>query len=412
MGEWADQWSSEGRTNIWGSVPSVVEMQSEGGAAGALHGALQAGSLATTFTASQGLLLMIPNMYKIAGELTSTVFHIAARSLAAHALSIFGDHSDVMAARSTGFAMLCSNSVQEVMDMALIAQAASLEARLPFVHFFDGFRTSHEVAKVEQLTKDDLRAMIDEDLVRAHRARALDPNQPVVRGTAQNPDVYFQAREACNPFYLAAPLIVQNAMDKFAALTGRQYRLFDYAGAPDADRVIVIMGSGAEVAHETVEALIADGEKVGVLTVRLFRPFDVEHFVAALPATVRSIAVLDRTKEPGATGEPLYCDVITSLAEMELSKKVIGGRYGLSSKEFTPGMVKGVFDELKKTAPKNHFTIGIKDDVTHTSLDYDPGFSTEAPGTVRASSTMSVCGAAWQVRIRPAPSSSALSAFC
>ena len=384
MGEWADQWSAEGRTNIWGTVPSVVEMQSEGGAAGALHGALQAGSLATTFTASQGLLLMIPNMYKIAGELTSTVFHIAARSLAAHALSIFGDHSDVMAARSTGFAMLCSNSVQEVMDMALIAHAATLEARLPFVHFFDGFRTSHEVAKVEQLTAGDLRAMIDEDLVRAHRARALDPNQPVLRGTAQNPDVYFQAREACNPFYLAAPLIVQNTMDKFAALTGRQYRLFDYAGAPDAERIVVIMGSGAEVAHETAEALIADGEKVGVLSVRLYRPFAVESFVAALPATVKSIAVLDRTKEPGATGEPLYCDVITALAEMELSKKVIGGRYGLSSKEFTPAMVKGVFDELKKTAPKNHFTIGIKDDVTHTSLDYDPDFSTETPGTVRA----------------------------
>src|SRR5438445_3314313 len=268
MGELADQWMVEGRKNIWGAVPSVVEMQSEGGAAGALHGALQAGSLATTFTASQGLLLMIPNMFKIAGELTSTVFHIAARSLASHALSIFGDHSDVMAARSTGFAMLSSNSVQEVMDMALIAQAASLEARLPFVHFFDGFRTSHEVAKVEQLTADDLRAMIDDELVRAHRARALDPNQPVVRGTAQNPDVYFQAREACNPFYLAAPTIVQNTMDKFAKLTGRQYHLFDYVGAPDAERVIIIMGSGAEVAHETVDALLASGEKVGLLKVR------------------------------------------------------------------------------------------------------------------------------------------------
>ena len=384
MGEWADQWSAEGKTNIWGTVPTVMEMQSEGGAAGALHGALQAGSLATTFTASQGLLLMIPNMYKIAGELTPTVFHIAARTLAAHALSIFGDHSDVMAARTTGFAMLSSNSVQEVMDMALIAQAASLESRLPFVHFFDGFRTSHEVAKVEQLSAADLRAMIDEDLVRAHRERALDPNRPVLRGTAQNPDVYFQAREACNPYYLAAPSIVQNVMDKFAALTGRQYHLFDYTGAPDAERVIVLMGSGAEVAHEATDALIAAGEKVGVLRVRLFRPFVPESFVAALPATVKSIAVLDRTKEPGATGEPLYCDVVTSLSEMGISKKVVGGRYGLSSKEFTPAMVKGVFDELKKTSPKNHFTIGIHDDVTHTSLTYDARYSTESPQTVRA----------------------------
>ena len=384
MGEWADQWSAEQKTNIWGTVPTVVEMQSEGGAAGALHGALQAGSLATTFTASQGLLLMIPNMYKIAGELTSTVFHIAARALAAHALSIFGDHSDVMAARSTGFGMLSSNSVQEVMDMALIAQAASLESRLPFLHFFDGFRTSHEVAKVEQLTPDDLRAMIDEDLVRAHRARALNPNNPFIRGTAQNPDVYFQAREASNPYYLAAPTIVQNAMDKFASLVGRQYHLFDYDGAPDAERIIIIMGSGAEVVHETVDALVASGEKVGVLKVRLFRPFAVESFVAALPASVKSIAVLDRSKEPGATGEPLYCDIITALAEMGVSKKVIGGRYGLASKEFTPAMVKGVFDELLRASPKNHFTIGINDDVTHTSLGYDPDFSTEVPGTVRA----------------------------
>ena len=384
MGEWADQWSAEQKTNIWGTVPTVVEMQSEGGAAGALHGALQAGSLATTFTASQGLLLMIPNMYKIAGELTSTVFHIAARALAAHALSIFGDHSDVMAARSTGFGMLSSNSVQEVMDMALIAQAATLESRIPFVHFFDGFRTSHEVAKVEQLTPDDLRAMIDENLVRAHRSRALNPNNPVLRGTAQNPDVYFQAREAANCYYLATPTIVQNTMDKFAALTGRQYHLFDYEGAPDAERVIIIMGSGAEVVHETVDALVAAGEKVGVLKVRLFRPFPVETFVAALPASVKSIAVLDRSKEPGATGEPLYCDVVTALAEMGLSKKVIGGRYGLASKEFTPAMVKGVYDELSRKSPKNHFTVGINDDVTHTSIDYDPEFSTEVPGTVRA----------------------------
>ena len=384
MGEWADQWSAEQKPNIWGTIPTVIEMQSEGGAAGALHGALQAGSLSTTFTAAQGLLLMIPNMYKIAGELTPTVFHIAARSLAIHALSIFGDHSDVMAARSTGFAMLASNSIQEVMDFALIAQAASLESRIPFLHFFDGFRTSHEVAKVEQLSVEDLRAMIDEDLVRAHRARALSPDRPVIRGTAQNPDVYFQAREACNSFYLATPTIVQNAMDKFAKLVGRQYHLFDYVGAPDAERVIVLMGSGAEVAHETVEALVAAGEKVGVLKVRLYRPFSIQHFIQALPASAKSIAVLDRTKEPGATGEPLYCDVVTALAELGIHKEVVGGRYGLSSKEFTPAMVRGVFDELKRQSPKNHFTIGIKDDVTHTSLDYDPEYSTEVPGTVRA----------------------------
>jgi pyruvate-ferredoxin/flavodoxin oxidoreductase len=384
MGEWADQWSSEGKTNIWGTVPLVIEMQSEGGAAGALHGALQAGALSTTFTASQGLLLMIPNMFKIAGELTSTVFHIAARALATQALSIFGDHSDVMAARSTGFAMMSSNSVQEVMDLALIATAASLEARLPFLHFFDGFRTSHEVAKVEQLTVDDLRAMIDENLVQAHRKRALSPDRPVIRGTAQNPDVYFQGRETVNPYYLACPTIVQNVMDKFAKVVGRQYRLFDYVGAPDAERIVVMMGSGAEVAHEAVEALVAKGEKVGLLKVRLYRPFAVETFVKSLPASVKSIAVLDRTKEPGATGEPLYCDVITALAEMGVSKRVIGGRYGLASKEFTPAMVKGVYDELKKTSPKNHFTVGINDDVTHTSLDYDPAFSTEVTGTVRA----------------------------
>ena len=384
MGEWADQWSAEGKTNIWGTVPTVVEMQSEGGAAGALHGALQAGSLSTTFTASQGLLLMIPNMFKIAGELTSTVFHIAARALATHALSIFGDHSDVMAARSTGFAMLSSNSVQEVMDLALISQAASLESRIPFLHFFDGFRTSHEVAKVEQLTPDDLRAMIDQELVAAHRARALSPDRPVIRGTAQNPDVYFQAREACNSYYLATPTIVQNAMDKFAALVGRQYNLFDYVGAPDAERVIVIMGSGAEVVQETVEALSARGEKIGLLKVRLYRPFDIERFVTTIPAGAKSLAVLDRTKEPGATGEPLYCDVITALAETGRSLKVIGGRYGLASKEFTPAMVKAVFDELSKANPKNHFTIGIQDDITHTSLDFDPEFSTEEPGTVRA----------------------------
>jgi pyruvate-ferredoxin/flavodoxin oxidoreductase len=384
MGEWADQWSAEQKRNIWGTIPTVIEMQSEGGAAGALHGALQAGSLSTTFTAAQGLLLMIPNMYKIAGELSPTVFHIAARSLAIHALSIFGDHSDVMAARSTGFAMLASNSIQEVMDFALIAQAASLESRVPFLHFFDGFRTSHEVAKVEQLTVEDLRAMIDDELVRRHRARALSPDRPVIRGTAQNPDVYFQAREACNPFYLATPTIVQNVMDKFAKVVGRQYHLFDYVGAPDAERVIVLMGSGAEVAHETVETLAAAGEKVGVLKARLYRPFSIQDFIGTLPATTKSIAVLDRTKEPGAPGEPLYCDVVTALAELGISKKVVGGRYGLSSKEFTPPMVKAVLDELKKTSPKNHFTIGIRDDVTHTSLEYDPEFSTEVPGTVRA----------------------------
>ena len=384
MGEWADQWSAEQKTNIWGTVPTVVEMQSEGGAAGALHGALQAGALATTFTASQGLLLMIPNMFKIAGELTPTVFHIAARAVATHALSIFGDHSDVMATRSTGFGMLSSNSVQEVMDMALIAQAATLESRIPFLHFFDGFRTSHEVAKVEELSKDDLRAMIDDELVSAHRARSLNPDRPVLRGTAQNPDVFFQAREACNPYYLAAPTIVQNAMDKFAKIVGRQYHLFDYAGAPDAERILIMMGSGADVAHETVDALVAAGEKVGLLKVRLYRPFSIEAFVAALPASVKSIAVLDRCKEPGGTGEPLYCDVITALAEMGVSKKVIGGRYGLASKEFTPAMVKGVFDELTRKSPKNHFTVGIQDDVTHTSLDYDPEYSTEVPGTVRA----------------------------
>lgn len=384
MGEWADQWSSEGKTNIWGTVPSVIEMQSEGGAAGAVHGSLQTGSLSTTFTASQGLLLMIPNMFKIAGELTSTVFHIAARALATHALSIFGDHSDVMSVRATGFAQLASNSVQEVMDMALIAQAATLEARVPFLHFFDGFRTSHEVAKVEQLTKEDMLAMIDEDLVAAHRARAMSPDHPVIRGTAQNPDVYFQARETVNPYYMAVPTIVQDAMDKFAGIVGRQYHLFDYVGAPDAERVMVIMGSGAEVAHEAVEALVAAGEKVGLLKVRLFLPFDTEKFLATLPESAKKLAVLDRTKEPGSLGEPLYMEVVTALAEAGVSKKVIGGRYGLASHEFTPAMVKGVFDELAKPSPKNHFTIGIVDDVTRTSLDYDPEYSTEVPGTVRA----------------------------
>jgi pyruvate-ferredoxin/flavodoxin oxidoreductase len=392
MGESSDAWSSLGKKNIWGSVPSVVEMQSEGGAAGALHGALQAGALATTFTSSQGLLLMIPNMYKIAGELTSTVFHVAARALAAQALSIFGDHQDVMAVRSTGFALLSSNSVQEAMDLALIAHAATLEARIPFLHFFDGFRTSHEVSKIEQLSRDDMRALIDNDLVRAHRARALSPDHPVLRGSAQNPDVYFQAREAVNPFYLACPTIVQNTMDKFARIVGRQYWLFQYEGAPDAEHVIIVMGSGSEAVHETVDYLTAQGRKVGVLKVRLMRPFSVEHFLAALPATVKSIAVLDRTKEPGAVGEPLYQDIITALTEgfvagkatMATFPKVIGGRYGLSSKEFTPAMVARIYEELKKPIGQNHFTIGINDDVTHTSLEYDATFSTEAPEAVRA----------------------------
>jgi pyruvate-ferredoxin/flavodoxin oxidoreductase len=392
MGEHADEWSARGEKNMWGTIPLVVEMQSEGGASGAVHGALQTGSLTTTFTASQGLLLMIPNMYKIAGELTSTVFHIAARSVAAQALSIFGDHSDAMAVRSTGWAMLFSGSVQEVMDLALIAQASTLEARVPILHVFDGFRTSHEEMKVEKLTEDDMRAMIDDDLVRAHRARALSPDHPVIRGTAQNPDVFFQARETVNPYYLAAPGIVQKAMDKFASIVGRQYHLFDYVGAPDAERVIVLMGSGCETAEETVNYLASQGEKVGAIKVRLYRPFSVQHFLAALPATVKVIAALDRTKEPGATGEPLYQDVVTAVSESFASgsapfasfPRVIGGRYGLSSKEFTPAMIKGVFDEMAKSQPKNHFTIGINDDVTHTSLDYDPDFTVEPADMVRA----------------------------
>jgi len=392
MGEWADQWAAQRRPNLWGTVPTVVEMQSEAGAAGALHGALQSGALATTFTASQGLLLMIPNMYKIAGELTATVFHVAARSLATQALSIFGDHSDVMAARATGFAMLAAGSVQEAMDFALIAQAATLEARVPFLHFFDGFRTSHEIAKVEPLAPATLRAMIRDDLVRAHRTRALSPDHPVIRGTAQNPDVYFQARETVNPYYLACPTIVQGAMERLAALVGRRYRLFDYTGAPDAERVIVIMGSGAETAQETVEHLVDRGEKVGLLRVRLYRPFSAEHFLAALPATVRTLAVLDRTKEPGSVGEPLYLDVVATVAEaaalgrapLARMPRIIGGRYGLGSKEFTPAMVKGILDEMAKERPRTHFTVGIRDDVTHTSLAYDASFSTEDPATVRA----------------------------
>jgi pyruvate-ferredoxin/flavodoxin oxidoreductase len=392
MAAHADAWSAQGQTNIWGTIPTVVEMQSEGGASGAVHGALQTGALTTTFTASQGLLLMIPNMFKIAGELTSSVFHISARSVAAQALSIFGDHSDVMAARATGWGMLFSGSVQEVMDMALIAQASTLEARIPILHIFDGFRSSHEVQKIERLSVEDMHAMIDDALVRRHRGRALSPDRPVVRGTAQNPDVFFQARETVNPYYLACPDIVQKRMDQFAELVGRQYHLFDYIGAPDAERVIVLMGSGCETAQETVEFLVDQGEKVGVVRVHLYRPFSVQHFVEALPPTVQIIAALDRTKEPGATGEPLYQDIVTAinegmsdgLAPFSSAPRVIGGRYGLSSKEFTPAMVKGVFDEMSKAKPKNHFTVGIFDDVTHTSIDYDPTFDIEPTDVVRA----------------------------
>ena len=392
MGELADQWSAEGKTNIWGSVPQVVEMQAEGGAAGAVHGALQAGALTTTFTASQGLLLMIPNMYKIAGELTASVFHVAARSVAAQALSIFGDHSDVMAARNTGWALLASNSVQEVHDMALIASAATLKARLPFLHFFDGFRTSHEISKIEPIDDDVIRALIDDDLVHAHRHRGLSPDHPVLRGTAQNPDVFFQARESVNPFYNSCPAFVQETMDQFAALTGRQYHLFDYVGAPDAERVVVLMGSGAETVRSTVEHLAAQGEKVGAVIVRLYRPFDASAFVNAMPATVKGIAVLDRTKEPGATGEPLYQDVVAAVLEQVTDgtapfstiPRMIGGRYGLSSKEFTPAMIAGVFAELGRKRPKNHFTVGIKDDVTFTSLDWDTSFDIEPDDVVRA----------------------------
>ncbi len=392
MAELADQWASDGIPNIWGNIPLVVEMQSEGGAAGAAHGALQTGALTTTFTASQGLLLMIPNMYKIAGELTPAVFHVAARSLAAQALSIFGDHSDVAAVRNTGFAQLASASVQEGHDMALIAQAATLEARIPFIHFFDGFRTSHEVNKLTLISDEHIRAMIDPEAIRTHRRRALNPDHPFIRGTAQNPDVYFQGRETVNPFYARLPAILQEKMDAFARLTGRGYRLFEYYGDPEAERVAVIMGSGAYTLRETVEALVGAGEKCGVIHVRLCLPFSAEHFLAALPSTVKAMAVLDRTKLPGATGEPLYTDVVTTLTEALLGNRlptdtmprVIGGRYGLSSKEFTPAMAKAVLDELKKEQPKNHFTIGIDDDVSHSSLDYDPAFNIESDEVVRA----------------------------
>ncbi len=396
MGELADEWSALTRPNLWGTVPAVIEMQSEGGAAGAVHGALQAGSLTTTFTASQGLLLMIPNMFKIAGELTPTVFHVSARTVATHALSIFGDHSDVMAARATGFAMLASSSVQEAQDLALVAHAATLKCRVPFLHFFDGFRTSSEVNKIELLADKDIRAMIDDELVFQHRARALSPDHPVLRGSAQNPDVFFQARETVNPFYAVCPDIVETTMQKFEEITGRNYNLFSYTGAADAERVIVLMGSGAETASETANFLAERGEKVGVLNVHLYRPFSVKHFLQALPPSVKVIGVLDRTKEPGAAGEPLYQDVLTAvnegLAEGSVPyaqfanrpyPRVIGGRYGLSSKEFTPAMVKCVFDEMLKAEPKNHFTVGIVDDVSHTSLDYDPSFHIEMHETIR-----------------------------
>ena len=390
MAEWADQWNSEGRKNIWGALPVVEELQSEGGAAGALHGALQAGAFATTFTASQGLLLMIPNMYKIAGELTPATMHVTARTLATHALSIFGDHSDVMACRSTGWAMLSSNSVQEAADLALVAQIATLESQIPFIHFFDGFRTSHEVGKIYPISDKTIRALMDDKYIIQFRQNALSPNRPILRGSAQNPDVFFQAREACSPFHAAVPGIVQSVMNRLAAQTGRAYHLFDYYGASDAERVIIMMGSGAEAAEEAVDALLKRGEKIGLVKVRLYRPFDVTAFMNVLPATVKSIAILDRCKEPGAPGEPLYQDVVTVLAEhadtlpFAAMPALVGGRYGLSSKEFTPAMAKGIYDELNKTSPKNHFTIGIDDDVSHTSLTYDAKFSTEDPRTVRA----------------------------
>ncbi len=392
MGEWADEWAANGKPNIWGTVPTVVEMQSEGGASGAVHGALQGGAMTTTFTASQGLLLMLPNMFKIAGELTAGVLHVAARSVAAQALSIFGDHSDVMATRSTGFGLIASASVQEAMDFALISQAATLESRVPFVHFFEGFRISHEVSKIELLTKEDMAALVDDQLIFAHRERCLDSDNPVLRGTAQNPDVFFQARESVNKYYDNCPDIVQKAMDKFAEQVGRQYNLFDYHGAEDAERIIVCMGSGCDPIHETVDYLTERDEKVGVVKVRLYRPFDIKRFVEALPATTKKIAILDRTKEPGGPGEPLHLDCVNALYEGQVNgwcqfddmPKIIGGRYGLSSKEFTPTMIKGVFDELSKDKPKNHFTVGIKDDVTNSSIDYDPDFSTESDKVVRA----------------------------
>jgi pyruvate-ferredoxin/flavodoxin oxidoreductase len=392
MGEHADAWSAEGKTNIWRTVPDVIEMQSEGGAAGAIHGALQTGALTTTFTASQGLMLMLPNMYKIAGELTPSVFHVASRSLAAQALSIFGDHSDVMATRASGFALMGSGSIQESHDFALIAQAASLKARVPFVHFFEGFRISHEINKIKVISDQTIQAMIDDELVHEHRARGMTPENPVIRGTAQNPDIFFQARETVNPYYNAAPDIVQEYMDRFGELTGRQYKLFDYIGDPEAERILVIIGCGGETVEETVKFLQDQGEKVGVVRVRLYRPFSVKHLMDVLPSSTKTIATLDRTKEPGSAGEPLYQDLITAIKEameegfapFQKAPTVVGGRYGLSSKEFTPAMVKGLYDELKKDKPKNHFTIGIKDDVTNTSIDYNPDFSIANEDTLRA----------------------------
>ena len=387
MAELADEWSAHGRENIWGVVPRVVQLQSEAGAAGTVHGALQAGALTTTFTASQGLLLMIPNLYKIAGELTPFAMHVAARTLATHALSIFGDHSDVMACRQIGLALLASGSVQEAHDLAAVAHAATLKTRVPFLHFFDGFRTSHEVAKIAELSDDQLRAMVDEQAIAAHRARGLDPEHPVLRGTAQNPDAFFQAREACNPFYAACPDAVQQEMDRLGELTGRRYHLVDYVGHPEAERVVVVMGSGAEVTHETVDWLVGKGERVGVLKIRLYRPFPAREFLAALPGTVRSVAVLDRTKEPGAPGEPLYLDVLTTFAEARAGRPmpvVVGGRYGLSSKEFDPGMVRAIFENLGRPEPKNHFTVGIVDDVGRTSLEWQRDFEVGFPERTQA----------------------------
>ncbi|MFW5856970.1 MAG: pyruvate:ferredoxin (flavodoxin) oxidoreductase, partial [Planctomycetota bacterium] len=392
MGEIADEKSARGEKNIFGTIPLISELQSEGGASGSVHGALQTGALTTTFTASQGLLLMIPNMYKIAGELTSSVFHVSARSVACQALSIFGDHSDVMAVRQTGFALVAANNPQEVMDLALVSQAATLESRVPFLNFFDGFRTSHEVSKVEELDYAIMKQLIDGELVRAHRGRGLSPDHPVLRGTAQNPDVFFQGRETVNKYYDACPGIMQKAMDRFAELTGRQYRLFDYVGADDAEDVIVVMGSGADVTHEAVTYLTGQGQKVGVLKVRLYRPWDTRAFIDALPKTTKRLAVLDRTKEPGATGEPMYLDVRTAVGEAMAEgfgpfkgeyPVILGGRYGLSSKEFTPAMVKAVYENLRAGKPKNHFTVGIDDDVTHTSLDFDAGWSIEPDEVTR-----------------------------
>jgi pyruvate-ferredoxin/flavodoxin oxidoreductase len=392
IAEWCDQWASEGKKNLWGTIPAIVEMQSEGGAVGAVHGMLQTGSIATTFTASQGLLLMIPNMFKFAGELLPTVFHVTARTIATHALSIFGDHSDIMACRSTGWGMLGAASVQETMDFALISQLATWRSQLPFIHFFDGFRTSHEVSKIQLISEPDIRALVDDKIIARQRARAMTPDKPVLRGTAQNPDAFFQGREAANQYYAACPDIVQQAMDDFARQVGRQYSLFDYVGSPHAERVIVLMGSGCETAHETVDCLTARGEKVGLLKVRLYRPFDCRRFVESLPATVKSLAVLDRTKEPGAAGEPLFQDCLSALYEgvtnnwgsLKALPRIVGGRYGLSSKEFTPAMIKAVFDNLAADKPKNHFTVGINDDVSNTSLVYDPDFSTESDKVIRS----------------------------